>query len=57
MSTKNLIAVLLYAIGLLFGIGSLLVSYTGLTGTMDAEPLLALGLLCIALAGIISIKD
>ena len=57
MSTKNLIALILYAIGLLLGIAALVMSYTGLPENYDTEPVLAFGLLLLAIAGIASIRD
>ena len=57
MSTKNLIALVLYAIGLVTGIASLVMSYTGLPENYDTEPVLAFGLLLLAIAGIASIRD
>jgi len=57
MSSKNLAALILYVIGLLMGIVTLLLSYIGLPEPYDTEPILAFGLLLVAIAGMVSIKD
>ncbi len=58
MSTKNVVALILYVIGLLLGIVSLVLTYTGLPWPgKDTEPLLAFALFLVAIAGIASISD
>ena len=57
MSSKKILEILLFAIGLILGILALLFMYTGLPWTMDTEPLLAIGLILVALAGIISAME
>lgn len=57
MSTKNLAALALYVIGLLIAIVSLVFTYTGLPTGFDTEPLLAIAVFIVAIAGIVSIKD
>ena len=57
MSSKKILEILLFAIGLILGILALLFAYTGLPWTMDTEPLLAIGLILVALAGIISAME
>jgi hypothetical protein len=56
MVSKKMIANILYAFGLLMGITTLILSYTGLPDPYDTEPLLAFGLLLVAAAGIASIR-
>lgn len=46
----------LYVIALLLGIASIVFSYTGLPENYDTEPILGVGILCIALAGIIALS-
>jgi hypothetical protein len=57
MSTRNMLALLLYALGLILGLASILMAYTGLPGDFDTEPILAFALFLVAIAGIISLKD
>ena len=57
MSTKSMIALFLYVLGLILGIASLVMTYTGLPENYDTEPLLAIGLFLIAIAGIASIRE
>jgi len=57
MSTKNLAALALYIIGLLMAIVALVFTYAGLPSGFDTEPLLAIAVLLVTIAGIVSIKD
>ena len=57
MSTNKILKTLLFVIGLILGILALLFTYTGLPWSMDTEPLLAIGLVLVALAGIISAME
>jgi hypothetical protein len=57
MSTRNMVVLLLYILGLILGIVSLLMTYTGLPENYDTEPILAFGLFIIAIAGLTSIRD
>ena len=57
MSSKKILANILYAFGLLMGIATLVLSYTGLPEPYDAEPILAFGLLLVAIAGMASIRN
>ena len=57
MASKKILEILLFAVGLLLGIVALLFTYTGLPWTMDTEPLLAIGLILVALAGMISTME
>ena len=57
MSTRNLLAMLLYGVGLILGVASLVMAYTGLPESYDTEPVLAFGLLLVTTAGIASIRD
>lgn len=52
-----MIAMFLYVLGLILGIASLVMAYTGLPENYDTEPLIAFGLFLIAIGGIASIKD
>ena len=52
METKKTMVSILYAIALALAVAALVFSYTGLPGTFDSEPLLAIGLLFVAFAGI-----
>ena len=54
MSTGNLIVLIMYGVGLILGIASLLMKYTGLPENYDTEPLLAFGLFLLAVAGMTS---
>ena len=56
-SSRNISALILYLIGLLMGIATLVLSYTGLPEPYDTEPILAFALLLVAIAGMVSIKD
>ena len=57
MSSKRILEILLFALGILLGIVALLFTYTGLPWAMDTEPLLAIGLVLVGLAGIISTME
>jgi len=56
MERKKIGTVILYAIGILLGLISIVMSYTGVPGNYDTEPLLGFGLLFVAIAGLRSIK-
>ena len=49
---KHKIKGVLYIVSLILGILSIILSFTGLPGTYDAEPLLALAVVCLAIAGL-----
>jgi len=57
MSSNKIGLRILYAIGIIMSLASLVMSYTGLPWTYDTEPLLAIGLLVVATAGWASLKD
>ena len=57
MSTKNSVALILYIIGLILAIASLVMSYTGLPENYDTEPIIAFALFLVAIAGIASIRN
>lgn len=57
MEGKNIGIIILYALGVLLGLISIIMSYTGLPGEFDTEPLLGFGLLFVAIAGLRSIKE
>jgi hypothetical protein len=56
MSGKNLASMILFVIGLLLGLVAIVISYFGLPGNYDAEPILGFGIIIVAIAGILSIK-
>ena len=56
MERKNIGIMILYAIGVLLGLIAIVMSYFGLPGELDTEPLLGFGLLFVAIAGLRSIK-
>lgn len=56
MSGKNLASMILFVIGLLLGLIAIIISYFGLPGNYDAEPILGFGLIIVAIAGILLIK-
>ena len=56
MEAKKTGTVILYAIGILLGLISIIMSYTGIPGNYDTEPILGFGLLFVAIAGLRSIK-
>jgi hypothetical protein len=53
---KKIGTVILYTIGIILGLISIVMSYTGIPGNYDTEPLLGFGLLFVAVAGLRSIK-
>ncbi len=57
MSSNKIGLRILYAIGIIMSLASLVMSYTGFPWTYDTEPLLAIGLLVVAAAGWASLKD
>jgi hypothetical protein len=57
MGGKNLASMILFVIGLLLGLVAIVISYIGLSGNYDAEPILGFGLLIVAIAGILAVKD
>lgn len=57
MSSNKIGLRILYAIGIIMSLASLMMSYIGLSWTYDTEPLLAIGLLVVAAAGWASLKD
>jgi hypothetical protein len=56
MSGKNIISMILFFIGLLLGLIAIVISYFGLPGNYDAEPILGFGLIIVAIAGILLMK-
>jgi hypothetical protein len=57
LENKDLWLNILYLIAIVAGLVSLVLSFTGLFGTYDTEPILAIGLLTMALAGFLSNRD
>ena len=55
MEVKKIGIIILYAIGIFLALASIFFSYTGVPGNNDTEPLLAIGLLFVAIAGLRSI--
>ena len=56
MEAKKTGTIILYAIGIFLGLISIIMSYTGIPGNYDTEPILGFGLLFVAIAGLRSIK-
>lgn len=56
MDGKNIGIIILYALGVLLALISLVMTYTGVPGNYDTEPILGFGLLFVAIAGLRSIK-
>ena len=54
---KELLLNILYLIAVVAGLASLVLSFTGMFGTFDTEPVLAIGLLALALAGFLSSRN
>jgi hypothetical protein len=43
----------LFIVALILGIAGIIMAFTGLPGTMDTEPVLAVGVICLAVAGLL----
>ena len=56
MDGKNIGIIILYALGVLLGLISIVMAYFSLSGEYDTEPLLGFGLLFVAIAGLKSLK-
>lgn len=56
MEGKIIGIAILYVVGLLLGLISLFMSYIGMPGNYDTEPVLGVGLLLLAIAGLLSLK-
>jgi len=56
MERKNIGIAILFVVGLLLGLISLVMSYIGMPGNYDTEPILGIGLLLVAIAGLLSLK-
>jgi hypothetical protein len=52
MASKNKGKLALFIVALILGIASIIMAFTGLPGTMDTEPILAVGVICLAVAGL-----
>jgi len=50
-------AMVLYVIGILLGLAAIVLSFTGIPGGFDTEPVLGAGLIVVALGGIVSLRD
>lgn len=57
MSAKNLASMILFVIGLLLELATIVMSYFGLPGNYDTEPVLGFGLFLGSIAGILLIKE
>lgn len=53
MVKRNKTKLALLVVAILLGITSIITSFTGLPGTMDTEPLLAVGVVLLAVAGLL----
>lgn len=50
-------AMAFYVIGIVLGLASLVLSFTGIPGGYDTEPILGAGLIVLTIADMISFKD
>jgi hypothetical protein len=57
MGGKNIASMILFIIGLLLGLLAIIISYFGLPGNLDTEPILGFGLIIVAIAGILLTKE
>ena len=55
MESEDVGGIILYGIGILLGLISIIMTYTGLPANYDTEPILGFGLLFVAIAGLRSI--
>ena len=53
MASKNKGKLALLIVAVILGIASIIMAFTGLPGTMDTEPVLAAGVICLAAAGLL----
>ena len=53
MASKNKGKVALLIVAVILGIASIIMAIAGLPGTMDTEPVLAVGVICLAVAGLL----
>jgi hypothetical protein len=53
MTKKNKTKLALFIVAVILGITSIIMAFTGLPGTMDTEPVLAVGVICLAIAGLL----
>jgi len=53
MANKNKGKFTLLIVAIILGIASIIMAFTGLPGTMDTEPVLAIGVICLAVAGLL----
>jgi hypothetical protein len=56
MEGSKTITMILYVLGLLLGLIAIIMTFTGLPGNFDTEPLLGFGIFLIALGGLLSLK-
>ena len=53
MTKRNKAKLALFIVAIVLGIASIIMSFTGLPGTMDTEPVLGVGVICLAIAGLL----
>ena len=53
MAKRNKAKLALFIVAAVLGIASIIMAFTGLPGTMDTEPVLAVGVICLAIAGLL----
>ena len=53
MPKRNRAKLTLFIVAAVLGIASIFMSFFGLPGTMDTEPPLAVGVICLAVAGLL----
>ena len=56
MDTNEVTKLILFVLALAMGVATVVLSFTGLPGTYDTEPLLGIAVFCLALAGLNSLK-
>jgi len=53
MIKRNKTKLALFAVAIILGIAGIIMSFTGLPGTMDTEPLLAVAVICLGITGLL----
>jgi len=53
MVRRNKTKLALFGVAVVLGTASIVMSFTGLPGTMDTEPLLAVAAICLGVAGLL----
>jgi|GEM_PF-2452391 len=53
MAKRNRVKLALFVVVIILGIAGIVMSFTGLPGTMDTEPPLAVAVACLGIAGLL----